>query len=127
MLLSKTIRKSIFTVLVSISIFVITLLPDLLNTVIYSNTYLAKMSDWYLMSEPDFYRMLQTEKIINPISLLQFQYYVEQAQSTGVLRSIYDVIGGEITEEKAEQIEKFKKKRIKQLKKREWLSSSSEE
>lgn len=78
MLLSKTIRKSIFTLLVSISILVITLLPDLLNTVIYSNTYLAKMSDWYLMSEPDFYRMLQIEKIINPISLLQFQYYVEQ-------------------------------------------------
>lgn len=78
MLLSKTIRKSIFTLLVSISIFVITLLPDLLNTVIYSNTYIAKISDWYLMSEPDFYRMLQIEKIINPISLLQFQYYVEQ-------------------------------------------------
>ena len=78
MILSKMIKKGIFALLATITVFVITLLPDLLNTVIYSNTYLAKISDWYLISEPDFYRMLQIEKIINPISLLQFQYYVEQ-------------------------------------------------
>lgn len=35
----------------------------------------------------------------------------EQAKSTGVLRSIYDEIGGEITEEKAEQIEMLKKEK----------------
>lgn len=78
MLLSKVIRRSVFTLLVAMGIFVITLLPDLLNTVIYRNTYLTKMSEWYVMSEPDFYRMLKMEKIINPVSLLQFQYYVEQ-------------------------------------------------
>lgn len=78
MLLSKAIKKSIFASLVTFAIFVITLLPDLLNTVFYSSTYVTKMNDWYLMSEPEFYRMLQIEKTFNPISLLQFRYYVEQ-------------------------------------------------
>ena len=52
--------------------------------------------------------------IINALFLTLFWIQnrgVEQAQSTGVLRSIYDEIGGEITEEKAEQIEMLKKKK----------------
>ena len=36
------------------------------------------MSDWYFLSIPEFSRMLRIEKIINPISLLQFQYYAAQ-------------------------------------------------
>lgn len=78
MVLSKLIKRSIYTLLVALGFFGVTLIPDLLNTVVYSNTYVSEMSDWYLVSEPAFYRLLNIEKICNPVSMLQFHYYVEQ-------------------------------------------------
>lgn len=78
LLLSKIIRKGNYTLLAALGIFVIMLLPDLLDTLIYSNVYLSDMSNWYLLSEPAFYRILAAEKIFNPFSMIQFGYYMEQ-------------------------------------------------
>lgn len=68
--------------------------------------------------------------IINALFLTLFWIQnrgVEQAQSTGVLRSIYDEIGGEITEEKAEQIEKLKKKKDETIEKERMVEQEYKE
>lgn len=85
MAMSKWIKKSVYALLVSLALFVIALIPDLLNMAIYSNKYVAGMNDWYFLSEPAFYRMLKWEKMINPISAIQFQYYVEQPRYVQIL------------------------------------------
>lgn len=59
-------------------------------------------------------KMLLCLKILNALFLILFWMQnrgVEQAQNTEVLQSIYDEIGGEITEKKAEQIENLKKRK----------------
>lgn len=78
MVLSKVIKKGIYALLAALAVFVATLIPDLLNMMIYSNVYVSEQSNWYLISEPAFYRMLKYEKIFNPVSMIQFQYYAEQ-------------------------------------------------
>lgn len=85
MVLSKLIKRSIYALLVALVVFVAALIPDLLNMVVYSNVYVSELSNWYLISEPTFYRMLKYEKIFNPVSMIQFQYYAEQPRYIHIL------------------------------------------
>lgn len=91
MVLSKWIKKSIYALLAALGVFVAALIPDLLNMMVYSNVYVSEMSNWYLISEPAFYRMLKYEKIFNPVSMIQFQYYVEQPRYIQILDFQYSV------------------------------------
>lgn len=78
MLFSKLFRKSMLSLAVTCVIFGTALLPDLFNDVVFSGKYTIHINDWYFLSEPEFYRLLRTEKLFNPISLLRFQYYTGQ-------------------------------------------------
>ena len=89
MLLSKLVRKGILSLITAFIVFFIAFLPDLLNDVVYSSKYIIQMKDWYFISEPDFYRFLQMEKICNPVSLLRFQYYAEQPRYLQILNYQY--------------------------------------
>ena len=82
LLLSKVIKKSNYALLAALVLFAVMLIPDLLNTFIYDSIYFVNMSNWYIVSEPTFYRILHFAKMINPVSMLQFQYYMEQPQYT---------------------------------------------
>lgn len=91
MLLSKLLRKGILSLITAFIVFFIAFLPDLLNDVVYSSKYIIQMKDWYFISEPDFYRLLQMEKICNPVSLLRFQYYAEQPRYLQISNYQYPV------------------------------------
>lgn len=91
MLLSKRLRKGVLSLITVFIVFMIAFLPDLLNDVVYSSKYIIQMKDWYFISEPEFYRLLQTEKICNPVSLLRFQYYAEQPRYLQISNYQYPV------------------------------------
>lgn len=75
---SRVIKRGSYTLFVSVILFVITMLPDILNTAIYNNVFLKDKTDWYLMSTPAFYKLLDMEKRINPVSMLHFEYFVQK-------------------------------------------------
>ncbi len=91
MVLSRWIKKGNYALLAALLIFVVMLLPDLLNTLVYNSTYLTGMNDWYLVSEPTFYRLLNFEKTFNPVSMIQFQYYAEQPRYTQIFGYQYPI------------------------------------
>lgn len=75
--MSRLIKRSLYTLVASFTGLGIMLLPDMMYRIVYHN-YAGEMKNWYILPEPDFYRLIGLEKIFNPISTLQFQYYMEE-------------------------------------------------
>ena len=87
--LSRAIKRGSYTLFVSVILFVIMMLPDILNTAIYNNEFLMDKTDWYLMSAPAFYKLLDMEKRINPVSMLHFEYFVQQPRYVQIAGAYY--------------------------------------
>ena len=87
--LSRAIKRGSYTLFVSVILFVIMMLPDIINTAIYNNEFLMDKTDWYLMSAPAFYKLLDMEKRINPVSMLHFEYFVQQPRYVQIAGAYY--------------------------------------
>lgn len=95
LLLSRRIRRGLYTMLAGLGVFGVLFLPDLLYKQVYHN-YAADLGDWYLIPEPEFYRLIGLEKILNPISALQFQYYLEEPRVIRLFGSAYPAYCGPV-------------------------------
>ncbi len=78
MVLSKRIGKNIFAILASFMLFLIGALVDIVNLAIYKNSFIINKDQWYLLSLPTFNKLLDNMKLLNPFSVINIQYYLEQ-------------------------------------------------
>ena len=78
MLLSKLTRKGIFALLAALVIFILGIIPDVMEVVLYNSIFLVDSGERYFLPRPEFYRLLKIEKLGNPISLFQIKYFAQQ-------------------------------------------------
>ncbi len=95
LLLSRWIRRGLYTLLAALGIFGLMFLPDLLYKQVYHN-YAGNLKDWYLIPEPEFYRLIGLEKVLNPLSALQFQYYLEEPRYIRLFGASYPAYCGPV-------------------------------
>ncbi len=78
MLLSKLTCKGIFALLAALVIFILGIIPDVMEVVLYNSIFLVDSGERYFLPRPEFYRLLKFEKLGNPISLFQIKYFAQQ-------------------------------------------------
>ena len=78
MLLSKLTRKGIFALLAALVIFILGIIPDVMEVVLYNSIFLVDSGERYFLPRPEFYRLLKIEKLGNPISLFQIKYFARR-------------------------------------------------
>ena len=83
MLLSKLTRKGIFALLAALVIFILGIIPDVMEVVLYNSIFLVDSGERYFLPRPEFYRLLKIEKLGNPISLFQIKYFAQQPIQLG--------------------------------------------
>ena len=91
--MSRLIKRSLYTMTAAFVLFGIVLLPDMMYPMVYHN-YAAEMKSWYILPEPEFYKMIGLEKLLNPLSALQFQYYMEKPRYMRILGYQYPAYCG---------------------------------
>ena len=59
MLLSKLTCKGIFALLAALVIFILGIIPDVMEVVLYNSIFLVDSGERYFLPRPEFYRLLK--------------------------------------------------------------------
>lgn len=78
MVLSKCIRKNVYVMISTLILFFVGTGVDIINLGIYKNDYIQNTENWYLVSVTTFHKLLEYVKLLNPFSVINVQYYLEQ-------------------------------------------------
>lgn len=89
MFLSRTVKKGLYSMMTALVFFVVMLLPNILDMAFENIGFLVKHPELFPIPEPEFYKLMEMEKTLNPFSLISFRYYAMQPQYIQISGSYY--------------------------------------